>query len=129
MTSDRIQPFLDETRINSRKFTQRNTSLFIHNNQFCFIWKSQNNSFNQVIENELNFKNVDNVISDTHLKVLLNMNKNLKKFHSHITSVIVYDIETFNTDKVFPYANCIYGLTKTSGKNNRDITEREYKKT
>ena len=80
MTSARNQPFcekhninigcFDGTRINPRNLTQRNTFLFIYNNHFCLIWKSQNISWNQVIENELkpNFKIVDNVISDKHVK-------------------------------------------------------------
>ena len=42
--------------------------------------------------------------------------------------MIVYDIEKFNTDKVVPYANCIYRLSKISGKCNRYISEKEYEK-
>ena len=80
MTSARVGSFcrkyninigcFDGTRINPRNLTQRNTSLFIYNNHFCLIWKSNGVSFNQVIENELksNFKVVDNVISDKHVK-------------------------------------------------------------
>ena len=80
MTSARFQQFcskyiinigcFDGTRINPRNLTQRVTSLFIHNNHFCLIWKSNGVSFNQEIENELksNFKLVDNVISDKHVK-------------------------------------------------------------
>ena len=62
MTSARIQPFCrknninigcsDGTRINPRNLTQRDTSLFIYNNHFCLIWKSNGISFNQVIEND-----------------------------------------------------------------------------
>ena len=62
------------------------------------------------------------------LKVLIHMRKNLKKVQSQSTNMIVYDLETFNTDKVVPYANCIYRLSKTSGKYKRDITQREYEK-
>ena len=80
MTSARVGSFcrkyninigcFDGTRINPRNITQRNTALKIHNNHFCLIWKSDNVSFNQVIENELkpNFKVVDNVIPDKHVK-------------------------------------------------------------
>ena len=42
--------------------------------------------------------------------------------------MIVYDIETFNTTKCVPYANCIYRLSKVSGKYHRDISEKEYQK-
>ena len=42
--------------------------------------------------------------------------------------MVVYDIETFNTIKCVPYANCIYRLSKISGKYYRDISEKEYQK-
>ena len=42
--------------------------------------------------------------------------------------MIVYDIETFSTIKCVPYVNCIYGLSKISGKYYRDISEKEYQK-
>ena len=42
--------------------------------------------------------------------------------------MVVYDIETFNSDRAVSYANCIYRVSKLSGKNNRDISEKEYQK-
>ena len=42
--------------------------------------------------------------------------------------MVVYDIETFSTIKCVPYANCIYRLSKISGKYYRDISEKEYQK-
>ena len=44
--------------------------MFIRNNHFCSIWKSNSVRFNQLIENELkpNFKIVNNVISVKHVK-------------------------------------------------------------
>ena len=42
--------------------------------------------------------------------------------------MIVHDIETFNTDKAVPYAKCIHGLSKISGKYYRDISEKECEK-
>ena len=79
MTSARIQPFcrkydinigcFDGTRINPQNLTQRNKSLFIYNNQFCLIWKPDGISFDKAIkELKDNFKVVDNVISDEHVK-------------------------------------------------------------
>ena len=82
MTSARIKPFcrkrkinigcFDGTRINPRNNTQRGTALKKHNNHFCLIWKSTVISFNQVLEDESkpNFKVVDNIISDKHVKVI-----------------------------------------------------------
>ena len=75
----KIQPFcknyninigcIDGIRINPRNLTQRNTSFFIHNNPFCLIWKSNGISFEKAIkELKDNFKVVDKVISDKHVK-------------------------------------------------------------
>ena len=95
MTSARIQPFcrkyninigcFDGTRIYPRNLTQRHTSLFIYNNHFCLILKSNGISFNQVIEKELkpNFKLVDNVISDKHVKSFIKYEYNPKKLNLH----------------------------------------------
>ena len=105
MTSARIQPFcrkyninigcFDGTRINPRNFTQRDIALKIYNNYFCLIWKSQNISFNQVIENELkpNFKVVDNVISDKRVKSFIKSEYKPKKVQSQLTNMVVYDLE------------------------------------
>ena len=94
MTTAGIQPFCWKTNINigcflgtrrnPRNITERNVALKIHNNQFCLIWNSQNNSFDQAIENELkpNFKFVDNVISDKHVKSYFNYEYKPKKAQS-----------------------------------------------
>ena len=140
MTAARIQPFckkyninigcFDGTRINPRNITQRDTTLKIHNNHFCLIWKSERISFNQVIENELkpNFKVVDNVISDKHVKSFIKYEYNPKKVKSPLTNIVIYDLETFNKIRVVPYCSCIYKLSKLSGKYHRDISEQEYQK-
>ena len=90
MTSARVQPFCRKNKINigcydgfrvcPRNFTERNTAFKKHNNHFCLIWKTDGVSFNKAIEHELerNFKVFDNVLSDKHNKVFLNMNTNLK---------------------------------------------------
>ena len=140
MTTARIQPFCKKYNINigyfngkeiwPRTVTQRNTALKIHHNHFCLIWKSDNVSFNQVIENELkpNFKVVDNVISDKHVKGFIKYEYNPKKVKSPLTNIVIYDLETFNKIKAVPYCSCIYKLSKLSGKYNRDISEQEYQK-
>ena len=140
ITSARNQPFcrqyninigcFDGTRINPRNLTQRNTSLFIYNNHFCLIWKSNGISFNQVIENELkpNFKFVDNVISDKYVKSFIEYEYNPKKVKSPLTNKVIYDLETFNKIRAVPYCSCIYKLSKSSGKYHRDTSEQEYQK-
>ena len=140
MTSARIQLFcrksninigcFDEFRVYPRNITQRDIASKKHNNLSCLIWKSKNISFNQVIENELkpNFKVVDNVISDKHVKSCINYEYKPEKVQSQLTNIIVYNLETFNIDKAVPYASCIYRLSKISGKYNQDMTQREYEK-
>ena len=140
MTSARIQPFcknyninigcFDGTRINPRNLTHLDTSLFIYNNHLCLIWKSNGISFNRIIENQLkpNFKVVDNVISDKHVKSFIKYEYSPKKVKSPLTNVVVSDLETFNKDKAVPYCSCIYKLSKISGKYHRDISEQEYQK-
>ena len=140
MTSARVGSFyrkyninigcFDGTRINPRNITQRDTALKIHNNHFCLIWKSESISFNQAIQDELkpNFKVVDNVISDKHVKGFIKYEYNPKKVKSPLTNIVVYDLETFNKTRAVPYCSCIYKLSKLSGKYNRDISEQEYQK-
>ena len=139
MTSARVQPFCRQHNINigcydgfrvcPRNIAQRNTALQIHNNHFCLIWKSDGVSFEKAIkELKDNFKVVDNVISDKHVKSFIKYEYKPKKVQSQLTNVVVYDIETFNTIKCVPYANCIYRLSKISGKYYRDISEKEYQK-
>ena len=140
MTPARIQPFSRKYNINigcfngkkitRRNNTQRNKALFIHNNLFCLIWKSNESSFDKAIEEELkpDFKVVDNVMSDTHVKRFFKDEFKPKKLQSPITNITVDDLETYNTDRVVPYCSCIYKLSKNSGNYNRVITEEEYEK-
>ena len=140
MTSPRIQPFCRKYNINigcingkektPRNIIQRNTSLFIHNNHFCLIWKSNGISFNKAIEDELkpNFKVVDNVISDKHVKGFIKYEYTSREAQSPLTNIVIYDIDTFNTIKCFPYANCINKVSKLSGKYHPDTSEQEYQK-
>ena len=140
MISAKIQPFcrkhninifcLDETRINPRNISQRNTSLFIYDNHFCLFWKSQNNSFNQVKKDEpkLNLKLVDIVISDKHAKSFIKHEYKPKKFQSPLNNVIMYHLATLNKVRAVLYFGCLYKLSKVSGKYHQDISEQEYQK-
>ena len=56
----------------------------------------------------------------------MNINLNdYKKLQSEITNMVVYDFETFNTNRAITFANCIYRLSKCSSKNYQDIPNRE----
>ena len=139
MTAARIQPFCKKHNINigcydgfrvcPRNITQRNIALKIHKNHFCLVWKSYNVSFDRTIrELKDNFQVVDNFISDKHVKSYIKYEYKPKKVQFQLTNMIVYVIETFSTIKCVPYANCIYRLSKISGKYYRDISEKEYQK-
>ena len=94
MASARIQPFcrkyninigcFDGTRINPRNITHRNTAVKIHENHFCLIWKSNGVSFDKAIkELKDNFKVVDKVVSDKHVKGFIKYEYNPKKLNLH----------------------------------------------
>ena len=61
--------FYNGERICPRTVTNRNSALYLYNNHFCLIWKSENVSFNQAIK-ELKdiFKLVDNYITEENVK-------------------------------------------------------------
>ena len=139
MTSARSQPFcrkyninigcFDGMRINTRNLTQRDTSLFIYNDHFCLFWKSKGIRFDKAIkELKDNFKLVDNVISDKHVKSLIKYEYNPKKVKSPLTNIVVYDLKTSNKIRAVPYCSCINKLSKISGEYHRVISEQECQK-
>ena len=79
MTKARIQPFCranqinlgyyNEDRVFPRNFTNRDCALYLYNNHFCLIWKSEKVSFKQAIQElKNNFKMVDNYITEENVK-------------------------------------------------------------
>ena len=119
----------DGSRINPRNITQRNTSLFTYDIHFCLIWKSNGINFDKAIkELKDNFKVVDNVISNKHVKIFIEYDYNPKKVESPLTNIVIYDLETFNKIRAVPYCRCIYKLSKNSSKLQRDISEQNYQK-
>ena len=139
MTKARIQPFCRANNINlgyydnngvfPRTVTNRNSALYLYNNHFCLIWKSQGVSFNQDIQ-ELkdNFKIVDKYITEENVKSHFKYEYKPKKIESHLTNFIVYDIETHNTDRARPYVFSFYRLSKLAGRYNRDLNPNELEK-
>ena len=78
MTMARYQPCLRKLgidlgyyngdRVFPRSVTNRDSALYLCNNHFCLIWKSQHVSFNQAInETKNNFKIVDNYITEENV--------------------------------------------------------------
>ena len=139
MTSARVQPFCRKYNINigyfngkekwPRTVTQKDTALKIHENHFCLIWKSDRISFDKAIKQiKDDFKVVDNVISDKHVKSYIKNDYKPKKVKSPSNKILLYDLQTFDKIRAVPYCSCIYKLSKISGKYHRYISEQEYQK-
>ena len=135
----RIQPCLGKLgidlgyyngdRVYPRTVTNRESALFLYNNHFCLIWKSQGVSFNQAIQ-ELkdNFKMVQNYITKENVESFFKYEFTPKKIKSHLTNFIVYDLETYNTDRAKPYNISFYRLSRIAGRYDRDPTTEELQK-
>ena len=139
MTKARIQPFCrandnnlgywDGERVFPRSVTNRDNALFLFNNHFCLIWKSENVSFKDAIkELKDNFEIVDNYITEENVNSHFKYEFIPKKIESHLTNFIVYDIETYSTDRARPYCISFYRLSKIAGRYNRDQTSDELDK-
>ena len=139
MTKARIQPFCRANNINvgcyndervfPRSVTNRDSALYSYNNHLCLIWKSHGVSFDQAItELNDNFKLVDNFITEEIVNSHFEYIYKPKKIESHLSSFIVYDLETHNTDGARPYVFCFYRLSKLAGRYNRDSTKDEIDK-
>ena len=139
MTKARIQPFCGANKINlgyfdgervlPRSVTERNNALYFYNNHFCLIWKSQGIKFNHAAkELKDNFKIVDNYITEEKINSHFKYEILPKKVQSHLTSFIVYDLETHNTDRARPYNMTFYRLGKIADRYERDFTQEQFRK-
>ena len=139
MTKARIQPFCksnnidlgyyNDDRVFPRTVTNRDRALYLYNNHFCLIWKSQSVSFNQAFQElKNNFKIFDNYLTEENVKSHFKYEFIPKNIEYHLTNFIVYDLETHNTDRSRPYVFCFYRLSKLAGRYNRDLTRDEIDK-
>ena len=139
MTSARFHPFCKKHKIIigcydgftvcPRNITESNIAIYKYKKHFCLVWKANAFSFNKARnELKLNFKVHEKATCDKHVKSFIKIEYNSKKVQSQLTKVVVYDLETFNTDKVVPYSNFVNELSKLSSNYSRDITQREYEK-
>ena len=75
--------------------TEKDKSLSLHNNHFCFIWKSEGVSFIKAIkEVKDNFEIFHNFITEENVNSHFQHVFIPKKIESHLTKIIVYDLET-----------------------------------
>ena len=116
-------------RLYSKTVMNRDSALFLYNNHFCLILKSEGVSFSQAIQElEENFQMVDNFITEKNLNSHFKYEFIPKKIESHMTNFIVYDLETNKTDRTRPYNMSFYRLSKIAGRYERDPTQEEFKK-
>ena len=105
MTKARIQQFcranninivsFDGIRVSPRSVIDRKKALFLYNNHFGLIWKSESISFNHAqIEEKDDFKLVDSYITEEIVTSRFKYIYRPKKIESHLTNFVVYDLET-----------------------------------
>ena len=139
MTMARIQPCLKKLgidlgyyngeRVFPKTVMNRDCALYLYNIHFCLIWKSQNVSFIQALQElKNNFKIVDNYITEENVNSHFKYEFIPKKIESHLTNIIVYDLETYNTNGARPYNMTFYRLSKIAGRYQRDPTQEELQK-
>ena len=139
MTKARIQPclrklgidlgYFNGERVFPRSVTNRDSALYLYNIHFCLIWKSEGVSFNQAIrELKANFKIVDNYITEENVNAYFKYEFIPKKIESHLTNFIVYDLETYSSDRARPYNMTFYRLSRIAGRYDRDPTQLELEK-
>ena len=132
MTKAGIQPFcrtnnnlgyFDGTRVFPRSVTDRDNALFLYSIHFCLIWKYEMVSFIQAIKELKNeFKLVDTFITEEIVNSQFIYEIIPKNFVSHLTKIIVCDLETHDTDRARPYCSSFYQLSKVAGRYNRNLS-------
>ena len=97
--------------------------LYLYNNHFCSIWKSQRVTFNQAIQElKTNFKIVDNFLTEEIVNSHFKHEFIPKKIESQLIYFIVYDLETHSTDRARPFDMTFYRLSQIAGKWSRYLT-------
>ena len=104
-------------------------ALYLYNNHFCLLWKSEGVSFNQAIkELKDTFKIVDNYLTEAIVHSHYKYEFIPKKIDSDLTNFIVYNIEAHNIERARTYVFCFYRLSKLAGRYDRDLTPKELEK-
>ena len=102
---------------------KKEKALYLHKSHFFLTWKSQGVIFKQAIEQlERIFKIVDNYITEEKVDSLFEYEIIPKKIDLHLTKLVLYELETRNTDRTRLYKKTSYILSNLAGKKCRDLT-------
>ena len=116
-------------KIYPRSVTERNKVLYLYNDQFCLIWKSEAVSFkNASDELRSKSKRVNKYVTDENVRNYFKYEHKPTKIEHQLTNFIVYDLETYNTNRARPYCVSPYRLGKIASIYNRDLTPESIKK-
>ena len=111
MSSAKIQPFCRKYNINlgvlnkkqqsilPKTITERKIYLLIHNNRFCVIWKTNQTTFPDAIEEmKNNFKYEETQINDNILQQVLEYKFLISYEMNSLYNVFAFDLETCNVE-------------------------------
>ena len=128
MTSAKIQPFCRKYNINigvynkrqrsilPKTITERRICLLIHNTHFSVIWKNNQSSFPDAIEEvEKNFNYEETQINDNILQQVIEYKFPISYEMNCLYNLSAFDLETCNveySEYCEPYASGVYHLNK-----------------
>ena len=97
-----------------KTITERRICLLIHNNHFCVIWKNNQSSFPDAIEEiENNFKYEETQINDNILQQVIEYKFPISYEMNCLYNIFAFDLETCNveySEYCEPYAAGVYHL-------------------
>ena len=108
---------------------QKNKFFYIHNIQFCVIFKSEGVSLKQAAEEvKSNFNYESRVAKNDNWKKVELYSFEPKKINNQLNIVLPFEFETFNDgEKAVPYAGAFYPVSELIIKWNRDLTNEKMK--
>ena len=107
-------------------YQTKNKCLYLHNNDFCVVFKSEGLRLKQAAEEvKNNFYYQNKVVSNDNLKKVILYSFELEKLNNQL-NLLAFDFETFkDAENAVPYAGAFYSIFKLNMNSNRDSTNEE----
>ena len=94
--------------------TERNKALCLYNDHYCLKRKTDGGGFKTAIGVlKSNFIKVDNYLTNENVKSYSKYEKNPKEMEKELFISIVYELETYNTNRARPYCASQYSTIET----------------